>query len=298
MNIGNARLKWVIGGLLFAALWASASVATKIGLQVAQPLVIASVRFGLAALVMLIIAHVILRQPLPNKQQWKPIAIYGLLNITIYLGLFVIAMQTVSAGIGSLSIAINPVFMSVMSVFFLKKKLTATILIALIMGTAGVVCAAWPLFSDAYVTPQGLIILFVSMFSYSVAAIYFAAKNWRGLHLFTINGWQTLFGGIFLLPITLFFYQPQLNYFNQSFWLSVSWLAIPVSVAAVQLWLWLLKTDAVRAGLWLFLCPLFGFAYASWLLKEPLGIYTIIGVVLVLIGLLLSRRDIKKNTIK
>ncbi len=136
------------------------------------------------------------------------------------------------------------------------------------------------------------------MLSYSVAAIYFAAKNWSGLHLFTINGWQTLFGGIFLLPITLFFYQPQLNNFNQSFWLSVSWLAIPVSVAAVQLWLWLLKTDAVRAGLWLFLCPLFGFAYASWLLKEPLGIYTIIGVVLVLIGLLLSRRDIKKNTIK
>jgi len=148
-----------VGGLLFAALWASASVATKIGLLVAQPLVIASVRFGLAALVMLIITHVLLRQPLPNKQQWKPIAIYGLLNITIYLGLFVIAIQTVSAGIGSLSIAINPVFMSVMSVFFLKKKLTATTLIALIMGTAGVVCAAWPLFSDAYVTPQGLIIL-------------------------------------------------------------------------------------------------------------------------------------------
>lgn len=295
MDSENARLKWVVGGLLFAALWASASAATKIGLQVAQPLVIACTRFGLAAVIMLIIAHLFLRQPLPQGKQWKQIAIYGLLNITIYLGLFVVAMQTVSAGIGSLSIAINPVFMSVMSVFFLKKKLSFTVLLALILGSLGVVCAAWPLFSDAHVTPQGLIILFVSMFSYSVAAIYFSAKNWTGLHLFTINGWQTLLGGIFLLPFALYFYQPQQNNFNLTFWQSVSWLAIPVSVAAVQLWLWLLKTDAVRAGLWLFLCPIFGFAYASWLLKEPLGMYTIIGVVLVLVGLLLSRRDIKKN---
>lgn len=292
---GNVRLKWMLSGLLFAALWASASAATKIGLQVAQPLVIASTRFGLAAIIMLVIAHLLLRQPLPARQQWKQIAVYGLLNITIYLGLYVIAMQTVSAGIGSLSTAINPVFMSMMSVFFLKKKLTVTILLALILGSLGVVCAAWPLFADAYVTTEGLLILFFSMLSYSIAAIYFSAKKWDGLHLFTINGWQTLLGGIFLLPFTLYDYQPQHNHFTFTFWQMVAWLAIPVSIAAVQLWLWLLKTDAVRAGLWLFLCPLFGFAYASWFLKEPLGIYTIGGVTLVLLGLLLSRLDIKKD---
>ncbi len=298
MNTGNAKLKWFTGGLLFAALWASASAATKIGLLVAQPLVIASVRFGMAALIMLLIAHLLMREKLPSGKQWQQIAIYGLLNITIYLGLYVVAMKTVSAGIGSLSTAINPVFMSVMSVFFLNKKLTATIILALLICSAGVVCAAWPLFGEAYVTPGGLVILFFSMLSYSIAAIYFSSKKWDGLHLFTINGWQTLLGGIFLLPITLFYYQPDLNHFNQSFWQSVGWLAIPVSIVAVQIWLWLLKTDAVRAGLWLFLCPVFGFAYASWLLKEPLGIYTIIGVVLVLVGLLLSRFDAKKKAVK
>lgn len=297
MNTGNAKLKWFTGGLLFAALWASASAATKIGLLVAQPLVIASVRFGMAALIMLLIAHLLMREKLPTGKQWQPIAIYGLLNITIYLGLYVVAMKTVSAGIGSLSTAINPVFMSVMSVFFLNKKLTATIVLALVICSAGVICAAWPLFGDAYVTPGGLVILFVSMLSYSIAAIYFSSKDWKGLHLFTINGWQTLLGGVFLLPVTLFYYEPGLNHFNHSFWQSVAWLAIPVSIAAVQIWLWLLKTDAVRAGLWLFLCPVFGFAYASWLLKEPLDMYTIIGVVLVLVGLLLSRFDAKKKAV-
>jgi drug/metabolite transporter (DMT)-like permease len=206
-------------------------------------------------------------------------------------------MQTVSAGIGSLSTATNPVFISFMSVFFLKKKLTTPLILALLICSAGVVCAAWPLFEDAYVTPGGLLILFFSMLSYSVAAIYFSSKDWRGLHLFTINGWQTFLGGLFLLPVSLFFYKKGSNHFDITFWQCVSWLAIPVSIFAVQIWLWLLKTNAVRAGLWLFLCPLFGFMFAAWLLDEPISVFTFIGVALVIIGLLISRQNIKKDEV-
>jgi len=46
------------------------------------------------------------------------LAVYGLLNISIYLGMYVIAMQTITAGIGSLAVASNPVFISFLSVFF------------------------------------------------------------------------------------------------------------------------------------------------------------------------------------
>lgn len=297
INTGNARVKWLIAGTLFAALWASAATATKIGLTVAQPLVIAVVRFGVAAIIMLMVAHLIKRSRLPVKKEWKQIAVYGLLNITIYLGFYVVAMQTVSAGIGALSIATNPVFISFLSVIFLKKKLTLPVILSIIICIAGVVCAAWPLFDDATVTTKGLLILLFSMFSYSVAAIYFSAKQWNGLSLFTINGWQTFLGGLFLLPFTLFFYKGEANYFDKTFWYSVGWLAIPVSIAAVQLWLWLLQTNAVRAGLWLFLCPLFGFVFAAWWMNDPISIYTIAGVLLVIGGLLLSKINTRKNEV-
>src|SRR5690606_22097963 len=196
---GNSRMKWLIAGMLFAALWASAATATKIGLTVAQPLVIAVIRFGLGAVIMLFIAHGIKRFRLPQRTEWKQIAVYGLLNITIYLGLYVIAMQTVSAGIGSLAIATNPVYISFLSVFFLKKELSGAVILAIIICMIGVVFAAWPLFEDATVTTSGLLILLFSMLSYSVGAIYFSSKHWDGLSLFTINGWQTLLGGLFLL---------------------------------------------------------------------------------------------------
>lgn len=215
LNTGNARLKWLVAGLLFAALWASAASATKIGLVVAQPLVIAVVRFGVAAAVMLLIAHVIRGQRFPVGKEWKQIAIYGLLNITIYLGCYVIAMQTITAGIGALAIAANPAFISFFSVFFLKKKLTLALILSLVICTAGVVCAAWPLFSEATVTMEGLLILLFSMLSYSIGAIYFSIREWNRLSLFTINGWQTLLGGLFLLPVALLFYNGQANHFNK-----------------------------------------------------------------------------------
>ncbi|WP_332732250.1 DMT family transporter [Flavihumibacter sp.] len=293
----NVRIKWLVAGILFAAFWASAATATKIGLRVAQPLVIAEMRFGLAALIMLIIAHVIKAHRLPAGKEWKQIAIYGLLNITIYLGCYVIAMKTLTAGIGSLAIATNPVFISFFSVILLRKRLTWAVIAALIVCTAGVLTAAWPLFAGAEITTGGLLLLLFSMLCYSLGAIYFSSLKWNDLSLFTINGWQTFLGGLFLLPATLFYYEDSSNHFTSTFWWSVAWLAIPVSIIAVQLWLWLLQTNAVRAGLWLFLCPLFGYVFAAWWMNDEISTYTITGVILVIGGLLLSKLKTGKQEI-
>ena len=271
-------------------MWASASTATKIALDVAQPLVIAQVRFAVAGCLMLFFAHVIQRKKLPVKIQWKQIVIYGLLNITIYLGCYVYAMQNVTAGVGALSIATNPLFISFLSLIFLKKKLKPPVIIALVLGTAGVFIASLPLLKDASVTVPGLLLLLFSMLSYSVGAIYFSSKNWGNLNILTINGWQTIIGGIFLLPITLFVYETMANQYNFVFWMNTLWLAIPVSIFAVQIWLWLLKINPVKAGLWLFLCPVFGFAIAAPILGDPISYYTLTGVVLVMIGLFISQR--------
>lgn len=289
MHQRPTRVTWLVAGVLFAAFWASASTATKLGLTVAQPLVIAVMRFGIAAAVMLIIAHLLMGHRLPAGREWRHIALYGFLNISVYLGCYVVAMQTVTAGIGSLAVATNPVLISFLSLFILKQRPSAALVGALIVCSAGVVCASWPLLGNADVTTGGLVLLLFSMLSYSFAATYFSSREWAGLPILVINGWQTLLGGLFLLPLTLLFYDRQANVYNHTFWASVGWLAIPVSIFAVQLWLWLLQVNTVRAGLWLFLCPLFGFVFAAWWMKDVISGYTVVGCVLVIAGLGLSK---------
>lgn len=287
--------KYLLAGVLFALLWSSAAAATKIALQSAQPFVIAVARFFLAGAGMLLFTHLLLGKRLPQKKEWLFLAIYGLLNISIYLGVYVIAMQEVSAGLGSMAVAVNPVFISIISVMLFDHKMGVKHWLSLLACAAGVVIAAWPLLQNSYATVTGLLLMLISMLAYSAGAIYFARTKWNDLHILTINGWQTLLGGLFLVPFLLFTYKPEMNHYDMKFFSAVLWLVIPVSIGAVQLWLWLLKQNAVTASYWLFLCPVFGFMIAALSLHEPISLYTFVGVMLVSVGLYIA---LNKRTAK
>ncbi|MVM38015.1 EamA family transporter [Spirosoma sp. HMF3257] len=285
-----------LAGLLFAALWASASVATKFGVQSVHPLILANVRFFIAGGGMLLFVYGIQRpqNAWPTGTEWRQLAIFALLNTTIYLGSFVLALKQVSAGIGSLSTATNPLFIALLSALWLRRMPRWNELSGLLLGLLGVGVATYPLLQNSYATVEGLLILLVGMVSISAATVYYAGIKWRLPNL-VINGWQVLLGGFQLLPFTLLFAVLEPTVFNNShydlrFWGSVLWLILPVSVGALQLWFYLVRQDAIRASLWLFLCPIFGFAYSYLLMGEPITLYTVAGTGLVIGGLWLGRK--------
>lgn len=289
--------KWITLGFSFALLWASASAATKIALISAQPFVIAVSRFFLAGLLLLLFAHGYRKYRLPKGREWRQIMLYGLLNISIYLGLYIIAMQKISAGLGTLAVALNPVLISLMAAFIFKKPVGIQHIISLVICLGGVFIAAYPLLKTSYASVDGIVIILVSMLAYSGAAIYFSKVEWNGLKILAINGWQTISGGIFLLPLLFFTYKENLNQYDYHFWWGTLWLAIPVSIGAVQCWLYLSQKNATNAAYWLFLCPIFGFIISAILLKEPLSWFTAIGVVLVLTGLYIRSKISTKHTL-
>ncbi|WP_019988170.1 DMT family transporter [Rudanella lutea] len=279
-----------IPGLLFAAFWASASVATKFGVQSAHPFWLATIRFMIAGGGMLLFAYGIgRRNPLPNRVEWQRLTIFAFLNTTVYLGLYVLAMREVSAGIGSLGVATNPLFITLMSAVWLRRPLRWYEGAGIALGLLGVTVATYPLLEDAHATVRGLLILMTGMVSVSAATVYYARFDWR-LPPIVINGWQVLIGGLLLLPVTLLVADFQPDRFDRTFWASVFWLVLPVSVVALQLWFYLVRQDAVRASLWLFLCPIFGFAYSAVLTGEPITLFTLVGTALVLAGLWLARK--------
>ena len=283
-------IKNLLIGISFAILWASASSATKIGLMSAQPLVLTNIRFFIAATLMLSFAYFIQKSRIPKGVEWQQLAIYGFLNVTAYLGFFFLAMKHVSAGIGSLATATNPIFISIMTAFWLSRPLKILEICGLIFGITGVGIATYPLLQNSFADVQGLMLLGISMLSYSIGTVYYASRKWT-LPLIAINGWQIFFGGILLLPFTFFLLDSSKNTFDLRFCGSLFWLVVPVSIGAVQLWLYLLKLDPVKASLWLFLCPIFGFGFAAMLLNELITIYTVIGTFFVIIGLYLAQRE-------
>lgn len=290
-------MKKIIIGVTFAILWSSASVATKFGVQSASPLLVANVRFFIAGVLLLSFSYLFMNDKsyrLPDKQEWVRLSIFGLMNTTIYLGLYVFAMKYTAAGIGSLAVSTNPLLISILSGWLLKRTPSTAEWVGIVLSMVGVGIATYPLLNNHSTNALGLMLLSLSMICISFASVYYARVKWVLPNLL-INGWQVFLGGIFLLPFTLTFTEFSKTHLNTSFWLSVLWLSLAVSVCGLICWFYLLKIDTIKASLWLFLCPLFGFFFAWWLMNEPITRYTYTGVILVLSGLFIGQR---KNVTK
>lgn len=270
-------------------LWSSASVAGKWGLMSAEPLTLFTYRFLAAGLILIVIGSTTsTNRKLPHGREWIEVILFGFFNTAIYLGIFIIALQNVTAGITALALTLNPLFISLFSSVWMKRRIRFNEWISILLGIIGVAVATWPLLNGHAATGWGLFLLFLSMVSYSIGAVYYASVSWK-LPRTVINGWQTLVGGIILLPLALFG-EGGKTVWDTRLIFSLAWLVIPVSIGAVQLWLFLLKEDAVKASLWLFLCPVFGLTYATLLLDEPFTVYTIAGGLIVMISLYIGQR--------
>lgn len=287
-SLPRASLTYLLTGLSFAILWSSASIAGKFGLQSVEPLTFFTIRFLLAGGLLLIYAHVIQRHRPPSGKEWIHLSVFGTFNTALYLGLFIIALQTVAAGITALAVALNPLLISILSSLWLKRKVKWNEWISIGLGISGVVIATYPLLQTSYASTYGLILLGLSMLTYSIGSVFYSSISWT-LSRIAINGWQVLVGGFLLLPFAAIFYEGN-NAYDLNFFLSIGWLIIPVSVFAVQLWLRLLREDAVRASLWLFLCPIFGLGLATLLLDEPFTLHTAAGTGTVLLALYLGQQ--------
>lgn len=237
---------------------------------------------------MLLFATFVYGERFPLKSEWKPLTIFGLFNTTLYLGIFILALQFVTAGITSLAIALNPLLISIMSAVILKRKVSGEEWLSILIGIAGVSVAVYPLIAGQHATITGMLLLGLCMLTYSYGSVYYSSVEWK-LSRLAINAWQVFLGGLMLSPF-MFFLHEGANRLDLNFWLSELWLIFPVSVVSVQLWLWLLKTDPVKASLWLFLCPIFGQIVSTVLLNEPFNELTIAGTVLVLVSLYIGQR--------
>jgi drug/metabolite transporter (DMT)-like permease len=286
-------VKNIFIGVLFAALWSSAAVATKFAVLSASPLITANVRFFIAGILLLSYSYLVFKNDksfrFPDRKELKHLSIFGLLNTSIYLGFYVYAMKYTAAGIGSLAVSTNPLIIALLSAWIIKRRPSGAEWIGIILSMLGVTIAVYPLLQQSYTTAGGLVLLMLSMISISYASVYYAGIKWALPNLL-INGWQVFLGGIFLLPFTLCIADFQESHFDARFWISVLWLSLGVSICGLICWFYLLRLDAIKASFWLFLCPVFGFFFAWYLMNEPITWYTVMGTFLVIGGLYLGQR--------
>ena len=286
--------KNILPGLLFAILWASGSVVVKFGILSADALLLASIRFICTGLIFgpLLLLHGKYRI-WPKGKEWKNLIIYGLLNTTLTLGSFFAAQKFVSAGISMLFIAVAPLLIALFSSTFLSRKLTRFEIIGMLISFSGLVIASAAELPGAHVSFLGIMLLLIYITAYALSSVYFSTLT-ISMPNMVFNIWQVFIGGLILLPFCWVFSQSHIKHVNLNLFLSLAWMIIVLSFVANQLWLYLIKKDTVKAAAWLYLTPVFGYLFGYLILGESITIYSVAGTVLVIGGLVLSKRKAKK----
>ncbi|WP_019646839.1 DMT family transporter [Novispirillum itersonii] len=278
--------------LPFCVLWTSAFPAAKLALPDCPPLLLLTMRFLLAGA--LLMGWAALRgERLPGSRRvWGQLAVFALINPTLYLGLSWIGMVKASSALSTILISLNPVVVTLLAALFLREQLTGRKMLGLLLGLGGVVLVVQARLSGSG-AEDPFSVLLIGLALIALAASTLLWKLWP-LTTPRLMGTalQLLLAGVFFLPVALLTESPAGIHWTPRFLWAMAWIIGPVSIGAYLLWFRMLDTvSASEASAWHFLNPPLGLAMGVVALGETLQTGDLIGIVPIAAGIALVTRS-------
>lgn len=276
----------VLVGTAFSLLWSSAFIAGKIGLSVAAPLTLLSLRFLLAGAVLYVALRLAGRPP---QRVTRTTFAAGLLTNAAYLGLTYTGMATVPAALTAILVCITPLLTTLLAAAWLKEPLSARAVLGLCLAFGAVISIMGRRLTLGHLDPWAVAAICAG--SAALAAGTLLNRRVAGRD----DPWsaacaQLLGGGLALLPLALLLedlrFEPGLPFFGSLFY-----QAGPVSIGTTLMLLWLIRHGgAGRASSFHLLNPFFSIALAAALLGETLGALDLLALLPLVGGMAMALR--------
>lgn len=280
---------------LINVLWAAAYPMAKFAINGGVPSVsLAWARWAIAMLLLPLFARFVLRVPLglPRSDLFRALALgalaLGLVHILVFVGL-----KYTTAVDATLLLAGEPLVMAVMSVLLLREGMSRQAVWGMVLGFVG----AYLLINRGLIPPLnnagtliGNLLVAASVLVEGTGTVLSRGltRRYSGI---VVLFWESV-GATAALAIPAYL-----------FWASSPAMPSPAALGAVlylgvvnsafcyTVWFVLMERHHVgNMGVFIFVQPVFGALMGVVWLKEPLGVYTAIGSVMVLSGVWLTTR--------
>jgi drug/metabolite transporter (DMT)-like permease len=271
-------------GLLFALIWSSAFTSARIIVADASPLASLALRFCLSGLIGVAIAKALGQSMRLTRDQWKATFVFGLCQNALYLGLNFYAMQTIEASIASIIASTMPLMVAFASWVIFRERLPFSGIAGLALGIIGVAMIMTSRI-EAGVDIVGLALCLVGATALAVATLSMRNAS-SGGNLLMIVGLQMLVGSAVLAIASV---TTETIHATLSTPVVLAFVYTTLAPGLFATWIWFKLVErigAVRAATFHFLNPFFGVAIAAAILGEALGLYDVIGVTIIAIGIL------------
>lgn len=271
-------------GLAFAFMWSSAFTSARMIVAEAPPLMALSLRFLISGLIGVILASAMGQSWRLGPGQWRAVAIFGLCQNALYLGLNFVAMQWVGASVASIIASTMPLMVALFGWLVFGQRVPPLGVAGLGAGFAGVAMIMGSRLS-AGVDPTGIVLCLLGALALTVATLSVRGAS-AGGNLMMVVGLQMFVGAALLGVVSVATEHWTVHWSAR---LIAAFLYTTLVPGLLATWIWFMlvqRIGAVKAATFHFLNPFFGVAIAAALLGERLGLWDMIGVAVIAAGIL------------
>ncbi|TFE28624.1 DMT family transporter [Cohnella luojiensis] len=294
----------IVNYLLMCLIFGTTFLAIKVGIDASSPpFFSAGIRFFVAGLI-LFIWMVWKRKASFSLLIRKEMLITGIcLTFGTFAGLYW-GEQYVSSGIAAVLSATGPLMILVFQAVFQRQRTTALSSIGCIIGFTGVVMLLLPnlTLSAGLVWVMGCVVILIGEMFYSAGALYSTKviKRYPAASPIALNAAQMMYGGLLLLILSAFTERVHFNGLMTTEAIgSLFYLIVIGSMVGHSLFYWLVaKTNPVFPSTWLYISPLIALAVGVMFYRETITWLSVIGVVTILFGTLLTNINSLKQLIR
>ncbi|MDQ3360797.1 MAG: DMT family transporter [Actinomycetota bacterium] len=282
------------GVLAFAVLvlaWSSSFSVVKVGLDYAPPVLFAGLRTLLSGVIMTAVALVWGGAPNLGRD-WRVFAYLGAFNVVLFIGAQTFAVLYLPSGTAAVLIYLQPILVGVLAWTVLGEPLTATKVVGLLLGFAGIVAvsSAGLLGAAREVTLVGVVSGVASALFWAIGTVGFKRYEARISTLWAV-ALPFLAGGVVLTTLGLFTERLSDISWTGPFVSSVLYSAFVGTGLAWLLFFGLVRAgEASRVASFIFVVPLAAVVIGAVLLDETLGLPLLAGAALIVSGIYLVNR--------
>jgi drug/metabolite transporter (DMT)-like permease len=267
--------------LSYAVLAGGNAVGVRFSNRELAPLWGASLRFALAAALLLAVM-VLLRLAFPHGRALVGSLLYGLFNIGAAFGLTYYGLVHIHAGLGQILLALVPLATLLLAVLWRQERLGAAAVIGTLLALTGVAVISY--------SPLHKNVPLLSVLAVVGGAICFAqalvlVRRFPPVHPVTMNAIGMTTGAALLLPAALIADEPIVLPHRLETWAAMAYLVVIGSVVVFLLYLIVLRYWAAsRASYGFVIIPFVTLVLSAWLDNEPVGVGLVVGGLLVMAG--------------
>ncbi|MCL4343114.1 MAG: DMT family transporter [Candidatus Thermoplasmatota archaeon] len=209
-------------------------------------------------------------------------------NITLFMGLWFIGEESVSAALSSILVYSYPLFNVLGSAIFLGDRPPGISIAGLILGFIGLIIISGSNFTSAY--SAGIVLLLGSAVCWAAGTIIFK-KYAKGMGVATVNVFQYVYALPVLLIVSLIFEGNAISSPGLPFLSVTAYIGILGTAIAYFIYLHLFRNYSVSSiSSFFFAVPAISIVLSSLILSENLSMITYGGFAVISLGIFLSSR--------